>query len=626
MTTILVVDDMAVFREPIALSLRAKGFDILCASNGREALETLRRHRPDLMLLDVAMPEMDGMEVLRAIQADAAIKRCPIILLTALAEREYVVQAAALGAHDYLLKSQFSLDLLVARIKRALSAASAPPGSNTPSPSIPKGAAPSNAAAGAGADANRARTSAARPQTTSQTQAPSTPAASVDSIDDASEQLKELKPLLNRSEMNERLDGCGEMKALSPVVAEVIKLTSSDRTSLDQIAKVIKRDHAIALKVLKLANSAVYNRGDTVDSLDQAISRIGLGSIRQAVMNMAVIDQFAGDAGQKGGIRFSAGQPFDALQFWEHSIACGLISSEIAVARSDKEPDLAFTMGLLHDVGRLVYMEALSDLYAQVFEVATRTQLPLERVESKLLLLNHADCMDRIMHLWHFPKNLIDPIVFHHLSIGNMRRMASKRIEEVATLGLANRLSHALLLGYSGNEVIYPTEGLCQHLKLSPALVQRLEDTIRDQTNEIKFTMLASAGHTWTDRRETWLKRLKEPLRPLFVSMAPEYDAYRIFCEQLRDRADDKPNLTVIHFADARELAAVSTRAMQAEEQAGVKGLPLVVLSPKGDLRPPPSITDDRICHQLPTPVTVTRLLSAINMALTGRAPLAAAA
>lgn len=595
MSTVLIVDDKAIIREPIAAALRASGFDAIGASSGREALELLRRLKPDVMLLDIVMPEMTGLDVLREMQSDSAIPKCPVVVLSGHADRRIVMKAAGLGVHAYILKTNFSLEGLVARLHQAIEGAQeVPQGANISiKPTATKEDKPGDA------PKSRGDITAELPE-------------------QSTEQLKGLRPLLNRAEINERLDRVGEMKAMSPIVAEVIKLTSSESTSIEQIAKVIKRDHAIALKVLKLANSAVYTRGDTVESVDQAISRIGLGSIRQAVLNMAVVDQFGTDSHFHG---------IDPLQFWEHCIACGLIGAEIARSRNEKEPDLAFTMGLLHDVGRLVYIEQFPDLYDQVFQTATRLQLPLERVESKMLLLNHADCMDRILHLWRFPKNLIDPIVFHHLSIGNMRRMASKRVEEVATLGLADRLSHALLLGYSGNEVIYPTEGLCQHLRLQGSVVRRLEETIREQTNEIKLTMMTNTGGAqWTDRRVLWQNKLEEPLRPLFVSSSPEFDSYRIFCDQLRDRAEESPNIIILHIADARELGELASRARDAESDAGASHLPLVTLSPKGDLVPPPSVTEGRVCYQLPTPVTVARLVSTLNAALTKRSVVAAAA
>lgn len=118
MPTVLVVDDMAVFREPIAAALRHYGYETLSAADGREALDQTRAHRPDLILLDVAMPVMDGLAFLEKLRADADIAKTPVILLTAVTERDYVLKARALGASSYLLKSQFSLTELLERVTR----------------------------------------------------------------------------------------------------------------------------------------------------------------------------------------------------------------------------------------------------------------------------------------------------------------------------------------------------------------------------------------------------------------------------------------------------------------------------------------------------------------------------
>ena len=126
MSTILVVDDMAVFREPIAAALRQNGYQTMCAGNGKEALGAARQKRPDLILLDVAMPEMDGLSFLKAMQADPHLQGIPVVLLTAIGERESVVTALKLGAKEYLLKSQFSLKEMMDRIESCLEQADAP--------------------------------------------------------------------------------------------------------------------------------------------------------------------------------------------------------------------------------------------------------------------------------------------------------------------------------------------------------------------------------------------------------------------------------------------------------------------------------------------------------------------
>ena len=73
MSSILVVDDMAVFREPIAASLRLAGHQTQCAADGEEALRMVRQRRPDLILLDVSMPKMDGITFLKRLRAEPAI-------------------------------------------------------------------------------------------------------------------------------------------------------------------------------------------------------------------------------------------------------------------------------------------------------------------------------------------------------------------------------------------------------------------------------------------------------------------------------------------------------------------------------------------------------------------------
>lgn len=120
MKRVLLVDDTPSFRTPVALMLKTAGFDVLTAGNGQQALESVRDRQPDLILLDVAMPVMDGIEFIRRLRADASLAQPPIVLLTAVAEKDHILRAARLGVGDYLLKSDFSLRRLLAHVFRAL--------------------------------------------------------------------------------------------------------------------------------------------------------------------------------------------------------------------------------------------------------------------------------------------------------------------------------------------------------------------------------------------------------------------------------------------------------------------------------------------------------------------------
>jgi two-component system response regulator MtrA len=113
---ILLVEDDASIREVTAIGLRAAGFDVSTAADGAEGLDRWRHERPDLVLLDVMLPKLDGLEVLRAIRRESA---APVVMLTARADTIDVVVGLESGADDYVRKP-FELPELVARVRAAL--------------------------------------------------------------------------------------------------------------------------------------------------------------------------------------------------------------------------------------------------------------------------------------------------------------------------------------------------------------------------------------------------------------------------------------------------------------------------------------------------------------------------
>ncbi len=111
--TILVVDDETTLRETLVEALESEGYRAVPAADGREALAAFRAHRPDLVLLDLMLPELSGVEVCRILRAESAV---PIIMLTAKDSEVDKVVGLELGADDYVTKP-FSLRELTARIR-----------------------------------------------------------------------------------------------------------------------------------------------------------------------------------------------------------------------------------------------------------------------------------------------------------------------------------------------------------------------------------------------------------------------------------------------------------------------------------------------------------------------------
>ena len=104
MAKILVVDDHIEIREALAAILEEEGHDIVHAENGVVALEMANSEMPDVILLDIAMPQMDGLETLRRLKSDEKTEAIAVIMVTAQGDRHAMVRAVQLGTRDYITK------------------------------------------------------------------------------------------------------------------------------------------------------------------------------------------------------------------------------------------------------------------------------------------------------------------------------------------------------------------------------------------------------------------------------------------------------------------------------------------------------------------------------------------
>ena len=123
MTCVLVADDDARIRAYLDSTLELAGYEVLHAEDGVEAVRTARERTPDVVILDVVMPRMDGLEALRRLRDDARTSHLPVLLLTARAQRTDAIEGLDAGADDYITKP-FDAEELVARIRAALRRAS----------------------------------------------------------------------------------------------------------------------------------------------------------------------------------------------------------------------------------------------------------------------------------------------------------------------------------------------------------------------------------------------------------------------------------------------------------------------------------------------------------------------
>ena len=116
---VVVVEDSVSIREIVVFSLKSSGFDVVCASNGVEAMSLFDGRKMDLLLTDYHMPEMNGLELIRWVRGIKQYRRLPIVVLTTENQRSVILEAKEAGATGWLNKP-FSLEKLTQIIRRVI--------------------------------------------------------------------------------------------------------------------------------------------------------------------------------------------------------------------------------------------------------------------------------------------------------------------------------------------------------------------------------------------------------------------------------------------------------------------------------------------------------------------------
>ncbi len=115
---IILADDDTFFQKFYSSQLIARGFDITVAVDGADALLKMEEHKPDLLILDLIMPNKDGFEVLSELQKNPSLSKIPVLVFSTLGQEQDVKRAQDLGAKGYVNKSFFDLEALIAQINK----------------------------------------------------------------------------------------------------------------------------------------------------------------------------------------------------------------------------------------------------------------------------------------------------------------------------------------------------------------------------------------------------------------------------------------------------------------------------------------------------------------------------
>lgn len=117
---ILIIEDDKFLRELISQKLLREGYDIIEAVDGEKGIEEVKKEKPNLILLDLILPGIDGFEILAKIKADPKISKIPIIILSNLGQKADIQKGLEMGAVDYLIKAHFTPGEIVEKIRQVI--------------------------------------------------------------------------------------------------------------------------------------------------------------------------------------------------------------------------------------------------------------------------------------------------------------------------------------------------------------------------------------------------------------------------------------------------------------------------------------------------------------------------
>ena len=577
MSKILIVDDMAIVRDPIAAALQQAGYETLCARNGREALELARAQHPDLILLDISMPVMDGMSCLIALRRDQATNDTPVLMLTETTARDVVAQAAQLGVQGYLLKSTFSLDEMLAQVRSHL-------------------------------DAVRQ----AGEENAGQTAQPRAPGGSIAPHGDGSGACSNVPPRsLDEPAVIRRILREPKLSAIPPVLHHVLSLTHSNTSSFDEIAGAVHNDQGLALRVMKVANSSFYGRARPVQTLAEAMQVIGLGELQNVVAAILAIEHF-GSTSPSGII---------PQRFWEHSLATALaaqlIAQEIAAEPRDTEP--LFLAGLLHDIGRVLLDALFPEEYKWVLESASERRVDVEVPEREVFGLSHADVTREFLTRWKLPRPVIEAAVLHQLEIDQIKR-AARYPQNALAVALGNRLAHALAIGDSGNSMLLPLRDYAEALDLKNGSVCRIAQQVVQKTQDTTCFYACRTDEHFREPLAVELAQAAEgQIRLTVLAGEAPNDPLSLFSEQLNWLDPVEPRIAVMSVFSERDLAERLSELQKLEQTLSMR-LAVLTVSPSGSLSPSPDLFQGRPYTTAQIPGRYSDIVQAI-MELHKRAP-----
>lgn len=207
---------------------------------------------------------------------------------------------------------------------------------------------------------------------------------------------------------NKNLDSyiqCIERIPTIPAISrEVMSLLADENVSIKKLAEVIEKDQAMAVRILKMANSAFYATLGKVSSIDHALVILGVSEIKAILLAFSVRDFF----------RDAENIAIDRRRFWRHAVVCSQVAKYLARYFNVPSDGTLFLTGLIHDMGKVVFDQYFHDDFVEIVEFINEHHSSFSEAEKEILGVTHYQVAAKLLQQWKFPSKVVMQVFYHH--------------------------------------------------------------------------------------------------------------------------------------------------------------------------------------------------------------------
>ncbi len=200
------------------------------------------------------------------------------------------------------------------------------------------------------------------------------------------------------AEILDKITAGYSLPAMSPIAMKLIRLASIDDISVADLSSVIEKDPSLAIRLLRLANSAFFRTGSPITTIGHAIQMVGLNRLRIMALSLSLRDTFP--MGRVGAL--------DYEEFWKISLYQALLAKSFAERLGTCKPDEAFVGGLILEIGLPIFFDLYIKKDREVDSIKLQPLVPLLHWEEERYGINHRQIGEATLTYWKFPQSIID--------------------------------------------------------------------------------------------------------------------------------------------------------------------------------------------------------------------------